>query len=48
MDTAAKVSRLARERGVELVVTGVPKTIDNDIGDEEFTIIDHAEQPSEN
>ena len=42
MDTAAKVSALARERGVELVVAGVPKTIDNDIGDAEFTIIDHT------
>ena len=42
MDTAAKVSRLARERGVELVVAGVPKTIDNDIGDSEFRIIDHT------
>jgi ATP-dependent phosphofructokinase / diphosphate-dependent phosphofructokinase len=42
MDTAAKVSRLARERGVELVVAGVPKTIDNDIGDAELTIIDHT------
>jgi 6-phosphofructokinase 1 len=42
MDTAAKVSKLARERGVELVVTGVPKTIDNDIGDESFQIIDHT------
>jgi 6-phosphofructokinase 1 len=42
MDTAAKVSKLARERGVELVVTGVPKTIDNDIGDESFRIIDHT------
>ena len=42
MDTAAKVSTLARERGVELVVTGVPKTIDNDIGDSEFKIIDHT------
>ncbi len=42
MDTAAKVSTLARQRGVELVVTGVPKTIDNDIGDEERTIIDHT------
>ena len=42
MDTAAKVSRLARERGVELVVAGVPKTIDNDIGDPEFKIIDHT------
>ena len=42
MDTASKVSRLAREKGVKLVVAGVPKTIDNDIGDEEFTIIDHT------
>ena len=42
MDTAAKVSKLAKEQGLELVVTGVPKTIDNDIGDEEFTIIDHT------
>ena len=42
MDTAAKVSKLAKERGLELIVTGVPKTIDNDLGDEEFTIIDHT------
>lgn len=42
MDTADKTSRLAREKGLELVVTGVPKTIDNDLGDEEFTIIDHT------
>jgi len=42
MDTADKVSRLAKEEGLELVVTGVPKTIDNDLGDEAFTIIDHT------
>ncbi len=42
MDTADKVGRLAHEKGVELVVTGVPKTIDNDIGDAEFSIIDHT------
>ncbi len=42
MDTAAKVSKLARMRGVDLVVTGVPKTIDNDIGDGEFRLIDHT------
>lgn len=42
MDTANKVSRLAKEKGLELVVAGVPKTIDNDIGDEEFKIIDHT------
>lgn len=42
MDTASKVSKLAGENGLELVVTGVPKTIDNDIGDANFTIIDHT------
>ena len=42
MDTAHKVSRLARDRGVDLVCTGVPKTIDNDVGDEEFRLIDHT------
>lgn len=42
MDTAYKVSELAREKGLELVVTGVPKTIDNDVGDPEFKIIDHT------
>ncbi|MCK9252250.1 MAG: 6-phosphofructokinase, partial [Clostridiales bacterium] len=42
MDTADKVSRLAHERGYDLVVTGVPKTIDNDLGDEARTIIDHT------
>ena len=42
MDTADKVSKLAAEEGVDLVVTGVPKTIDNDVGDEAFTIIDHT------
>ena len=42
MDTAGKVSRLARERGLDLVATGVPKTIDNDVGDPEFRLIDHT------
>jgi 6-phosphofructokinase len=42
MDTADKVSKLAHEKGFELVVAGVPKTIDNDVGDEQFTIIDHT------
>ena len=42
MDTADKISRLAHERGLELVVAGVPKTIDNDVGDEDFTLIDHT------
>lgn len=42
MDTAKKVSDLARSRGMDLVVVGVPKTIDNDIGDEEFSLLDHT------
>ncbi len=42
MDTADKVSRLAEKEGYELVVTGIPKTIDNDVGDEAFTLIDHT------
>ncbi|HUW56186.1 MAG TPA: diphosphate--fructose-6-phosphate 1-phosphotransferase [Planctomycetota bacterium] len=42
MDTAHKVVKLAAERGVELVATGVPKTIDNDVGDSEFKLIDHT------
>ncbi|HMB01042.1 MAG TPA: 6-phosphofructokinase, partial [Spirochaetota bacterium] len=42
MDTAYKVSRLAAEKGIELVATGGPKTIDNDVGDSEFKLIDHT------
>jgi 6-phosphofructokinase 1 len=42
MDTAHKVSRLAAESGVELTATGVPKTIDNDVGDPGFKRIDHT------
>ncbi|RKY84436.1 6-phosphofructokinase, partial [candidate division KSB1 bacterium] len=42
MDTANKVSILARKRGLDLVAVGVPKTIDNDVGDSEFKLIDHT------
>ncbi|MGB6336392.1 MAG: diphosphate--fructose-6-phosphate 1-phosphotransferase [Thermoanaerobaculia bacterium] len=42
MDTAHKVAQLAGERGLELVAVGVPKTIDNDVGDSEFKLIDHT------
>ncbi|HHU49997.1 MAG TPA: 6-phosphofructokinase [Clostridiales bacterium] len=42
MDTADKVKILAEKQGYELIVMGVPKTIDNDLGDEERTIIDHT------
>lgn len=42
MDTANKISILARERNMEVVCTGVPKTIDNDVGDSAFKLIDHT------
>lgn len=41
-DTAHKVSLLARDRGLDLVAVGVPKTIDNDLGDSEFQLLDHS------
>jgi ATP-dependent phosphofructokinase / diphosphate-dependent phosphofructokinase len=42
MDTAHKVSQIAAEQGLDLVATGVPKTIDNDVGDSAFQLIDHT------
>ncbi len=42
MDTANKVANLALEQGLELVGVGVSKTIDNDVGDSEFRLIDHT------
>jgi 6-phosphofructokinase 1 len=42
MDTAHKVAQLAAKRGLDLVAVGVPKTIDNDVGDSEFKLIDHT------
>ncbi|MDD3920854.1 MAG: diphosphate--fructose-6-phosphate 1-phosphotransferase, partial [Eubacteriales bacterium] len=42
MDTADKIAKLAEKRGLPLTVVGVPKTIDNDVGDEAFTLIDHT------
>jgi len=42
MDTAHKISGLASESGLDLTVVGVPKTIDNDVGDSEFSLIDHT------
>ena len=40
--TAFRVSELAKSEGLELTATGVPKTIDNDVGDSDFKLIDHT------
>lgn len=42
MDTANKVAKLAHEQGLDLIAVGVSKTIDNDVGDSEFKLIDHT------
>jgi 6-phosphofructokinase 1 len=42
MDTANKIARLAADQGLDLVGIGGPKTIDNDVGDSEFRLIDHT------
>jgi len=42
MDTANKISQIAAASGLDLVAAGVPKTIDNDVGDSEFKLIDHT------
>ena len=46
MDTANKISELAKENNLEIICTGIPKTIDNDVGgglqsDGTFAICDH-------
>jgi len=42
MDTANKMAILAQRMGLDLVAVGVPKTIDNDVGDSQFKLIDHT------
>ena len=42
MDTAHKIAKLANESGLDLIGIGGPKTIDNDVGDSEFKLIDHT------
>ena len=42
MDTANEIASLAQDRGLDVVGIGVPKTIDNDLGDSEFQLIDHT------
>ena len=46
MDTADKINKLAQQNNQELICTGIPKTIDNDVGghlqsDGTFSICDH-------
>jgi 6-phosphofructokinase 1 len=42
MDTAHRVADAAHKRGIDLIAVGVPKTIDNDVGDSQFKLIDHT------
>ncbi len=42
MDTAHKIAAVAKDRGLDLIAVGVPKTIDNDVGDSEFKLVDHT------
>ncbi|WP_417851887.1 diphosphate--fructose-6-phosphate 1-phosphotransferase [Thalassoglobus sp.] len=42
MHTAFTVANLARERGLDVCGLGGPKTIDNDVGDSEFKLVDHT------
>ena len=42
MDTADKIAQRAQQKGLDLVAVGGPKTIDNDVGDSEFKLIDHT------
>lgn len=42
MDTVNKLAQLGQEKGLDLVGIGGPKTIDNDVGDSEFKLIDHT------
>jgi 6-phosphofructokinase 1 len=42
MDTANKIAQLAQQQGLDLVGIGGPKTIDNDVGDSQFQLIDHT------
>ena len=42
MDTANKIAKLAQERGLDLAATGVPKSINNDVGDSDLRLVDHT------
>ena len=40
--TVLRVSEKCQEAGLDTISVGVPKTIDNDLGDSEFKLIDHT------
>ncbi|HUS86741.1 MAG TPA: diphosphate--fructose-6-phosphate 1-phosphotransferase [Bacteroidales bacterium] len=40
--TALRISKICSDFGLEVISVGVPKTIDNDLGDKEFKLIDHT------
>jgi len=42
MDTANRVGNLAKDRGLDLLCVGIPKTVDNDLGDQERLLVDHT------
>lgn len=41
-EVCLRVAQAAKEMDYELVVVGVPKTIDNDLGDPELALVDHT------
>jgi len=41
-EVCLRVAQAAKEMGYELIVVGVPKTIDNDLGDPELSLVDHT------
>ena len=42
MDTANKIAKVAAAQGFDLAATGVPKSINNDLGDPDFKLVDHS------
>ena len=42
MDTAHRVGSLAKSQGLDLTCVGIPKTIDNDLGDQDRELMDHT------
>jgi len=40
--TAFKISEIAKNKDIDLIAVGVPKTVDNDLGDNDFKLIDHT------